>query len=170
MEKSGLSDFEEIFGIMEQSFPTDERRKKEEQKALFSTEEYKVFTRRRDGRIIAFIAVWDFEDFLYVEHFAVSEKMRGGGIGAEMLKEIIHGFKKPICLEVEPPVTDTAIRRIAFYERNGMFLNNYDYIQPPLSKGQNSLPLLIMTSGGKIDRERFEGIKDTLYKKVYNVI
>lgn len=169
MEQVNVSDFEGVFEIMEQSFPRDERRKKDEQKALFSVPEYKVFVRREEGKIIAFIAVWEFERFLYVEHFAVSPKKRGGGIGAGILSELMKSYDVPVCLEVEPPVTETAVRRIAFYERNGMFFNDYDYIQPPLSEGQNSLPLKIMSSGEKISKEQFEEVKSTLYKKVYKV-
>ena len=78
MEQININDFEGVFEIMDQSFPQDERRKKEEQRALFSVPEYKVFVRREGGKIIAFIAVWEFERFLYVEHFAVSPKKRGG--------------------------------------------------------------------------------------------
>lgn len=35
MEQINVSDFEGVFEIMDQSFPQDERRKKEEQRALF---------------------------------------------------------------------------------------------------------------------------------------
>lgn len=169
MEQININDFEGVFEIMDQSFPQDERRKKEEQRALFSVPEYKVFVRREGGKIIAFIAVWEFERFLYVEHFAVSPKKRGGGIGADVLNELMKSYDVPVCLEVEPPVTETAVRRITFYERNGMFFNDYDYVQPPLSQGQNSLPLKIMSSGKRISKEQFEDIKSTLYKKVYKV-
>ena len=60
-----------------------------------------------------------------------------------------------------------AKRRIAFYERNGFFLNKYDYIQPPMSKGKNPVPLLVMTSGGKVSAKRFDEIKKCLYREVY---
>ena len=92
------------------------------------------------------------------------------GCMAERVKQdLIKSYDVPVCLEVEPPVTETAVRRITFYERNGMFFNDYDYVQPPLSQGQNSLPLKIMSSGKRISKEQFEDIKSTLYKKVYKV-
>ena len=79
----------------------------------------------------------------------LTESCRGLGLGSKMLKETAKLFEKPLCLEVEPPTTDIARRRIRFYERNGMCFNDYEYVQPPLSEGQNSLPLKIMTSGKK---------------------
>ncbi|MBR7146301.1 MAG: GNAT family N-acetyltransferase, partial [Oscillospiraceae bacterium] len=51
--------------------------------------------------------------------FAVREDCRGSGIGSELLDELIGTLPHPICLEVEPPETEIAKRRIAFYERNG---------------------------------------------------
>lgn len=38
-----------------------------------------------------------------------------------------------------------------------------------MSAGKNPVPLLIMTTDGMIDEEKFEYIKDKLYEKVYNV-
>ena len=68
---------------------------------------------------------------------------------------------------MEPPDTETARKRIGFYERNGFYLNDYPYIQPPMSEGKNELPLLIMTSGGKVDKKTFDMMMTTLYEKVY---
>lgn len=170
MKEIYVDRFEEIFEIMCESFPADERRKKEEQRGLFALPEYRVFACEQKGKIIGFIAIWEFDDFVYVEHFALTESCRGLGLGSKMLKETAKLFEKPLCLEVEPPTTDIARRRIRFYERNGMYFNDYEYVQPPLSEGQNSLPLKIMTSGKKISKDKFEKIKNALYKYVYKVI
>lgn len=42
LEKLDRSDFEEVYHIMEQSFPTDERRKKEGQQKLLEEEKYEL--------------------------------------------------------------------------------------------------------------------------------
>lgn len=167
LEKICEKNFDEIFAIMKASFPRDEMRKEEEQRALFGESEYAVFAVRENGAAIGFIAVWDFPEMLYIEHFAVNPALRGGGLGTKMLGELISACKKPICLEAEPPESDMAKRRIGFYERNGFFLNDYPYIQPPLSAGQSSVPLRIMTYGKNIPRDEYEKIKHLLYTKVY---
>ena len=46
----------------------------------------------------------------------------------QQLQELMTQQSKRICLEVELPETELAIRRIRFYERNGLYLNSYDYI------------------------------------------
>ncbi len=169
MQRLFADRFDEMFEILEQSFPADERRPREQQLKLFEIPEYKVFFEGEEEKIMGFMALWEFEDFVYIEHFALRADCRGRGTGSKMLGQAMSAFDKPVCLEVEPPETEKSCRRIAFYERNGMYLNHYDYIQPPLAEGQNSLPLKIMTSIGKITPGQFDSIKNTLYKYVYRV-
>ena len=76
LETLGMEDFEEVFRIMEQSFPIDERRNREGQQKLLSEEKYKLLGVKNDGNLIAFFAVWDFTDFVFIEHFAVDECAR----------------------------------------------------------------------------------------------
>ena len=147
---------------MKQSFPIDEIRPYEEQKELLSDSRYSIYA--EEG---GFLGVWEFDDFLFIEHFAVDKAKRNSGLGSKILTEFLENNEKPVCLEVELPDTDIAKRRIGFYERNGFFLNEFDYFQPPISKGKNIVPLMIMTSNGKISKTIFEEIRDTLYKEIY---
>lgn len=168
MIKATINDFEEIYAIMEESFPSDERRTKEGQHGVFYEPFYKMYVHKAENnRIDAFIAVWEFDTFLFIEHFAVDKALRNRGIGAEMLCELIAQTEKRICLEVEPPQGEMPKRRIAFYERNGFSLNGYDYYQPPMSEGKNAVPLMIMTTDGTLTKEEFENIRCILYKIVY---
>lgn len=76
---------------------------------------------------------------------------------------------RPIVLEVEPPDTDMAQRRISFYERLGFHLNPFEYMQPPLQKGQPELSLKIMSYPQTLTDAEFALYKETLYSKVYKV-
>ena len=167
-ERIYVSDFDEIFSIMEKSFPLDEYRPYDEQKALFENEYYNVYAEKEE-EVKGFIAVWNFPRFVFVEHFAVNPECRNKGTGAEILKKIITLFDKPLCLEVEPPENELTRRRIGFYERNGFYLNEYPYIQPPISEGKNPVPLMIMSSGKELSENEFNIIKKTLYHEVYKM-
>ena len=68
---------------------------------------------------------------------------------------------------MEPPEDELKSRRIEFYRRNGFYLNDYAYTQPPLSKGKKPLSLKIMTSHESVDEAHFNKIKALLYKYVY---
>lgn len=163
-------EFAGVYGIMEKSFPDDERRNKKEQRALLDEEGYTIYILPdEDDSIKGFIAVWQFEDFGYIEHFAVDEKYRCMGLGSVMLSEAVKKLGKMVCLEVEPPCGGMTARRVGFYERNGFVLNDYPYIQPAFSPEKKAIPLKIMTYGRAVDEAEFEKIKNTLYKRVYKV-
>lgn len=171
LQKMNESEFDSFFSILETSFPTDEYRPYAEQKTLLGDEKYSIYVLpdKESGELKAFITVWRFEDFSFIEHFAVHPKYRNHGLGARVLQEIKELFGCRLCLEAELPDTDFAKRRIGFYERNGFFTNPYAYVQPPYSKGKSSVPLIVMTTGGTVTNEDFEKIKETIYREVYRV-
>ena len=171
LETLQVKDLDKVYSIMEESFPIDERRTYEEQKELLDTELYNIYVLydSKNDDIKAFIAIWQFDDFAFVEHFAVSSLYRNCGIGAFILQEVKKLLSSMICLEVELPEEEMAKRRIGFYERNGFYYNDYEYMQPAISKDRNEIPLRIMTTGGKVTEDRYNEIKDILYQYVYGV-
>ena len=60
--------------------------------------------------------------------------MRGNGIGTMLFKYYLTNTEKLTILEVELPEDEISSRRIKYYERMGMKLNEYDYLQPPLQE------------------------------------
>ncbi len=170
LELLNISEFDNVYSIMEDSFPNDELRPKDEQIKLLENKNYKVFViKDTEKNIVAFIAVWNFEEFLFIEHFAVNKNNRNNGLGSVILRELKDITNKMICLEVEPPQNEITKRRVEFYKRNGFYLNEYPYIQPSISKGKKPVPLMIMTSEHKVDCNYFNLIKECIYKNVYKV-
>ena len=169
LEQLRNEEFDRVYRIMEASFPLDERRPFDEQRALLEDPDYRIYVCKAPAaeEIAAFAAVWNFEPVVFIEHFAVAPQCRNGGLGARMLKELVEQAGKTVCLEVELPGTDLAARRIGFYERNRFFLNPYPYLQPSISKGRSAIPLQIMTSGRPVSEEEFQHIKALLYRRVY---
>ncbi len=169
LQKTQIEDFDKIYEIMEEAFPVDEIRTYEEQKALFTNPKFIPYVLRDDKtkEVMAFISVYDFKEFVYIEHFVTNKKFRNLGLGSKILQEISCLYKGNLCLEAEVPEDELSCRRIEFYKRNGFFKNDYDYIQPPMSKGRKPVPLVILTSGRKISKAEFDEIKSTLYKEVY---
>ena len=162
LQRINETDFPEIYRIMQASFSDDEYRPYDEQLALFEEPEYRIYYMPA-----GFLAVWEFESFIYIEHFAVDPTLRNSGTGSAMLQELVKQYQKPICLEVELPEDELTRRRIGFYERNGFVFNEYPYIQPPISKGKSPVPLRIMTYRSEITREEFQKMKEILYRRVY---
>lgn len=164
------SEFEKVYEIIREAFPVDEMRTYDEEKCLLDNPAFEILVWKdgENGAVKGFISVYRIEGFCFVEHFAVNAIYRNEGIGKTVLQELLKKESK-VCLEVEPPETEQARRRIEFYRRNGFYLNDYPYIQPPISKGTKPVSLMIMTTGGAIDKAEFYRIKKALYKNVYRV-
>ena len=167
--KATKKDIDGIYAIMEASFPSDERRPKAEQTSLFDNPLYSVYVYKEENEIIGFIAIWEFSDFIFTEHLAVDQKHRNKKIGSALITYIAEKYGKRICLEVEPPIDSITERRVRFYERLGFYFNDYSYVQPPISKGKESIPLFIMSTRSHLNKSEFDKTRDTLYEKVYGV-
>lgn len=162
--------FNEIFAIMEASFPVSEIRTFGGQRALLADPHYHLFTEQdAEGRVLAFVAAWEFPELRFVEHIAVNPEVRSGGIGGRLMNAYLERSDTAVLLEVEPPEGKLAQRRIGFYERLGFHLNPFSYVQPPLREGQEDLPLRIMTYPRPVTEQEFRHFRDILYKEVYQV-
>jgi GNAT superfamily N-acetyltransferase len=164
-----VKEFDGVYRLLENSFPLDEYRPYEEQKALLEEPAYRIYVLRNETRqMAAMMAVWELETVSFVEHFAVDPALRGKGLGASMLEQVRLLLEKPACLEAELPENEIACRRLRFYQRNGFFVNDYPYMQPPISKGRKPVPLKILTYGRPVSQEEFEKIRAVLYSRVYH--
>ncbi|MCC8134320.1 MAG: GNAT family N-acetyltransferase [Tannerellaceae bacterium] len=168
LDKSVLDQVEQTYTS---SFPVNERRDFDlVRKMLEDNPDFKIYAFIRQGIYVGFISAWVFEHFAYIEHFAIDESARNGGIGAGAIKQFMEICQLPVVLEVELPKEDLSKRRIRFYERLGFILNTHPYLQPPYRSGEEWLDMYLMTYG-EIDLEkRYEQIKEILYKRVYGII
>jgi len=154
--------------LLTTAFPKEERRELSLQRKY--TDHNKQFNNNIllvDEDPIGFISYWDFDDFLYVEHFAIDETKRNGGYGKLVLNVLKEKLQRPIVLEVELPKDEISKRRISFYQRQGFQLWEKEYQQPPYRKGDNYLPMYLMIQGELNNSIDFDQVKDTLYKEVY---
>lgn len=117
-----------------------------------------------------FVSVWNFRNFVYVEHFAVFPSLRGEGWGAKAMQALLDRFAGlPVILEVEPPQDEWAVRRIGFYERQGFTCLKRPYMQPPYRPGDSSFPLLLMSTRPDWLEMHFPEVCHILHREVYGV-
>lgn len=162
--------FDQIYKIMEESFPTSEFRTYSAQKELLKDPAYHLLIEHNDhDEVIAFLASIEFENFRYIEHIAVAPSFRGGGTGKSLVERYIRQSALPIVLEIEPPETEIQQKRVMFYEQLGFRLNKFNHIQPPLRGNENALVLNIMSYPELLTNSQYEKIKNKLYQKVYKV-
>lgn len=163
-----IKSFDEIFNLMQSSFPENEYRTYENQKKLLEKKEYEIITKKNEnGKTVAFLSLWSVPKFNFIEHLAVSPECRGGGVGSKMMKELINNASKPIILEIEIPCDEISIKRLKFYERLGFKLNEYEYHQLPLRKNAKPLQMNLMSYPEKLSKEQFESVKKYIHEKIY---
>ena len=162
---------EDLYGFMEgvlkDSFPTDEYRDLEQLRYFTDHNPYfSIYIIEAAGQAVGFISCWDFDSFVYVEHFALEQSQRNRNYGSRFLQLFCHLVHIPVVLEVECPETPDACRRVEFYQRNGFVLWDKEYVQPAYKADSNALDMRIMTFG-QIEPDRFDYVRDTLYREVY---
>ncbi|WP_102406919.1 GNAT family N-acetyltransferase [Parabacteroides bouchesdurhonensis] len=151
------------------SFPESERRAFILVRELIKNNPaFKVYAVFRNDVYVGFITAWSFADFMYIEHFAIDESARNGGIGAKVLSQFLNGCQLPVVLEVELPVEEMSKRRIGFYERLGFTLDNHVYFQPPYRSGEPSIEMRLMSYGNINLTNSFEAVRNNIHKYVYD--
>ncbi len=138
-------DFRLAWALYLESFPTEERRTKEDQGRVLLDDSYHFDVIYTNQEVIGFILWWKFEQLRYVEHLALDREQRSHGYGSQILEQFKEESSLPIILEVEKPETLVQQKRIKLYERLGFHLNTNEYFQPPYSQHQPPLSLLLMT-------------------------
>ncbi|SEW28231.1 GNAT family N-acetyltransferase [Chitinophaga arvensicola] len=153
--------------LYEDAFPLEERRPWDQQLALVATGKLQLLRINRDHDYAGFIFYWSLPAFSFIEHFAIHPDKRGGGAGTQVM-QVMEARLKQIVLEVEPPITEQAIRRIKFYERLGYQTFPEPYQQPAYYPQFAPLDLHLMQKGLSPAAADFISIRDQLYKYVYN--
>ena len=106
---------------------------------------------------------------VYGEHLAVRPSLRGHKIGTHVIEWLLGRSLRPFIFEVEPPTTEMARRRIAFYERNGLGVVAREYLQPPYSRTQHSLPMYLMSSHTNLGHQGVRQAVHEMHSIVYGV-
>lgn len=158
---------EAIKDLYEQAFPEEERRPWDQQLMLIASGKLHLLRIVSDNIFAGFIFYWRLPGFSFIEHFAIHPGTRGGGAGTQVML-LMEAELGGIVLEVEPPVTEQAIRRISFYERLGYQAFTESYHQPSYYPHYPPLELRLMQKGLTPGTAAFQTIKGSLYKHVYN--
>lgn len=159
-----------VLEIYNNAFPPEERRNSDDLNHFWQAHERLSFNLIGDeNRELGFLFHWDFDSFLFVEHFAVSSIERGNGIGRAAFSQWLSLQNKPIVLEVEPPTNDISIRRVRFYQSFGFNYFPQHYIQPPYQSGYAPVELRLMYKGEPSIIDDFEKIRTILHKEVYDI-
>jgi len=158
-----------VAALYEQAFPPEERRNLTAQQELLNNGALRLAILENNDVFAGFVFYWELTDFMFIEHFAISPEQRGSGIGSGVIR-LLEQEHPHMVLEVEPPHSDDAIRRIRFYEGLGFKTYAFPYLQPPYQAGGTPLPMLLMQKGMPPEEHTFTKINSEIYLEVYGCL
>lgn len=157
--------------VYNSSFPENERRDFSLIPNLITQEQgaFDFMVIEDNSKPIGILGIWEFEDFIFIEHIAVEKSQRNKSYGKNIMNYLINQYSKPIVLEVEPPKEEDSIRRIKFYTRVGFRFLNIDYLQPPYVKNNPMLEMYLLIYSTEKYLELIPSrIIKTIHSRVYN--
>jgi len=158
-----LSFVEELYHA---AFPREERRNWEQLLKMIGTvPEMSMQVILEEEKAIGFVTSWKFDDWCFIEHLAIDPVNRGKKFGERVMKDFMVSRK--LLLEVEPPASVDAIRRIGFYERLGLVCLPFDYLHPSYHDSHVSHSLVLMTNVPEREELYFNEIIRSVKKQVY---
>ena len=69
-------------------FPLCEQRTLDHQITAFKADRFHLDVYLDGETLVGFIGYWDFDDYLYIEHYAINSDLRGGGWGSRILEAL----------------------------------------------------------------------------------
>ena len=162
---------DELIELYLKAFPENQRHTIEDFRFLLNNnEQFNCNVVLMNNELIGFFHYWNFDEFLYLEHIAIEPPLRGHKLGEKVINMVRSFAHKPLVIEVEQAEnSEYGARRIEFYRRLGFEIVPKHYLQPPYRKGENYVPLEIMSDQPGFATEHFEHIKAAIYRQVYGV-
>lgn len=158
------SSFAEIYSV---SFPIFEQRDEAQQREAFGDERYHLSAIVEGDEVVSFIAYWDFESYVYIEHLAVNPTHRGQSIGSNTLLAFADYIDKTIVLEIDPPVDEISKKRLRFYQNLGYMTNPYPHFHPAYRPAEfTPHQLLVMSNPRGLSKSEYELFSNQLTKIV----
>lgn len=149
------------------SFPPEERRSLQGQDATLTKTQYHAEVILEKEQFIGILFWWEFEELRYLEHLAIQPSLRNMGYGRRILDDFIREDARPLLLDVEPHDQPVRKRRIAFYERAGLILNDLPYFQPSMQEGQPPVQLLLMSHPARLTQDDVMQFIESCHPVIY---
>lgn len=153
--------FDEAWNLYIDSFPIEERRILEEQKIVVKDNRYKALGFVEEEKFVAILFYWDFKEYIFVEHFAINNTLRGKSYGSKIIEKFLT-MHKNIVLEIEPIVDEITQKRFNFYKRFDFVINEHKHYQVPFRRDSEELELLLLSHKKPLAKEQ--------YSKLYEIM
>lgn len=150
------------------SFPVFEQRTEEQQRMAFDNPNYHLLAYEANEILVGFISYWEFNDYLYIEHFAINAQIRRKGYGSDILRNFIRSTGKIVLLEIDPITDSVSEARLRFYKKCGFYENTYPHKHPSYRAEYQPHPLVVLTTQRTISEQEYQTFNRDLCTVVMN--
>ena len=161
--------FDLYYSLQEKDFCLEERRSKNEELKALEDKRFKPYLIYYENQVVGFCSCWEFDNFIFGEHFAIIEEFRTKFLGFQFIKEVLSKMNKLFVFEIELPTDKMSKQRKMFYERLKVSVNNFEYYQPSYHNDGKNVPMLFLSYPRKLSHEEFNRIVNTIYREVYKL-
>lgn len=146
--KDYLTDIEAIEQIYFEAFPEEDRYPFWTIKQCAESEDIDFQGIYMDGRLIGFVYLIHYLEFVYLFYLAVKADERNHGCGSQILQDLIAKYpdkKLLLCIDAPNNKDEMRDRRRSFYLRNGLYstntiLDNHGYLYEILCSDRDFKP------------------------------
>lgn len=148
--------------LYEQAFPLHEKRTSKHQITALRHARYHLLCFLEQNTLVGFVGYWSFPQYIYIEHYAINQTLRGQGYGSRLLNALSEDTDKTVILEIDPIVDVISEKRLKFYKSLGFVENDYSHNHPPYQDGLNAHKLIVLSSEKAISSEQYLQFKHDL--------
>lgn len=157
-----------IKALYVEAFPAYERKDMKYLNELINNEDRMYFYEIKYKKELAgFFVYWNLGEFYFLEYLAIRADMRNQQIGQQLLELFKRDLEGVRILEAEPPADEISDRRVKYYIRNGYEVIDRDYVQPSYWKGEQGVPMWLMSNKNDIDAKTLKKYITRIMKVVY---
>lgn len=126
--------WKDLMKIYRKSFPLYEQRNAMNQLEVLKDENYYCTAICENKNLIGLLFYWNIDKYIYIEHLAISPKLRGKSYGSKIIKEFCKK-DATIILEIDTPCEDISIKRLRFYSKLGFVIQDFSHLPPSYRNG-----------------------------------
>lgn len=154
--------YTDFIRLYEQAFPLHEQRTPKHQITALRHARYHLLCFLEQETLVGFICYWSFPQYIYIEHYAINQTLRGQGYGSRLLNALSEETDKIVILEIDPIVDDISGKRLKFYKNLGFIENSYAHSHPPYRDRLDAHSLIVLSSEKTISSELYQQFKHDL--------
>lgn len=165
IEPANTSRWQQVWDLYEVSFPTAEKRKEEDHKRAMQHPQFHPMSIWEGDKLIGILFYWEWDNYRYLEYFAILPELRGKGYGTRILR-YLRNNNHTIVLEIDPLRNELSVRRLQFYERLGFALTPYRFNHLPYRLETETEELLILTYPKMINQVEYNNFLEFIEESV----